>query len=266
MRITLSPKNPFGTSGSQADVALSKERERPSTIAPIEQLAPLQPGRDILPAGPRCAQKALGGGELDRAEISLLVNDRQARVEFFAVLQEAPNKRDACAALHSVIAADGPTTAWFLRKTAFEYLRQWSSIPLTDSLRALASAPDYSLKAAIIDFIVKDLSFPLSAETRQEVMTIGTLGGELCNKLLVQNQGIQERQPWVSKFPNFVRAWLSACSAVGVMHGVDATELARFSRSAHGPLNDWHLRRALEPSDPLSWSGVQAAIRRTLRL
>ena len=218
-----------------------------------------------LLSGERYAYKALAGDALDPCEVAVLAQDRKARVNFFSALESCQNKGNACAALHSIIATDGPESYWFLRKNAFEYLRRWSSAPLSASMTALVSTPDCSLRARVLKEIIKDLSFPLSSPVRQEIDSIRSLGGELCNQLLVSAPSTGVRPTWVSDFPQFVRAWILACAAIGVDHGVSLVALRAFSRDAGGPLNDWHIRRALEPLDPLSWGGMQAMIRRVAR-
>lgn len=216
-------------------------------------------------SGIECALKALSGARFTRDEVALLAKEREARVDFFGALQAGHNEREVCAALHDLIAADGPESYWFLRKNAFEYLRQHSSVPLIASLSALAATKDCALRARILEVVMKDLSFPLSPEVRQEISQLGTVGGQLCNSLLVESPTRGERPRWVSMFPRFVRAWILASAAVGIDHGVDAARLNRFSRKTGGPLNDWQIRVAVEPLDPLSWGGVQAAIRRLVK-
>jgi hypothetical protein len=215
--------------------------------------------------GRACALKALAGESLLPEDIAFLAKERQARVDFFAELQAGHYKKDICAVLHDIIVADGPESHWFLRKTAFEYLRKYATAPLTASLSALMSTKDSSLRARILEVLMKDLSFPLSQEARQEVSQLGVVGGQVCNSVLVDSPETGERPRWVSMFPRFVRAWILACSAVGTEHGVDSSSLNRFSREMGGPLNDWQIRVAVEPMDPLTWGGVQAAVRRLVR-
>jgi hypothetical protein len=216
--------------------------------------------------GRACALKALAGESLLPEDIAFLAKERQARVDFFAELQAGHSKNDICTVLHDIIAADGPESHWFLRKTAFEYLRKHATAPLTASLSALMTTKDISLRARILETLMNDLSFPLSQEARQEVSQLGVVGGQLCNCLLVDSPATGERPRWVSMFPRFVRAWILACSAVGEEHGVDSSSLNKFSRDMGGPLNDWQIRVAVEPTDPFTWGGVQAAVRRLVRL
>ena len=218
--------------------------------------------RDKFFRGTTFAHKVLTGELLERGEVELLARDRQARVDFFSTLESSQDKKSACAGLHTIIASDGPPSHWFLRKGSFEHLRRWSAAPLSASLCVLSSTKDDALKAMALKVIMNDLSFPLSDHARQEILTIGSLGGRVCTTLLTLAPSLGERPTWVATFPQFVRAWILACSAVGVDHGVDGTALSRFSRDAGGPLNDWHIRRALEPLDPLSWGGFQAMMRR----
>jgi len=216
--------------------------------------------------GRECANKVLAGAQLTYDEVALLAKERQTRVQFFSVLKEGHNEREVCAGLQALIAADGPESFWFLRKSAFEYLRAHSSVPLTASLGALAATKDCSLRARILEVVMKDLSFPLSVEVREEVSRLGILGGQLCNSLLIESPSRGERPRWVSLFPQFVRAWILAGSAMGIDHGVDAVALNKFSRETGGPLNDWQIRVAIEPLNPLSWGGIQAAMRRLVKL
>jgi hypothetical protein len=237
----------------------------PVTTMPGLDAEPQSRGTTGISSGIECALKALSGSRLHGEDVALLVKDRQARIDFFGALQARHDEGKVCAALHDLIAADGPESYWFLRKNAFEQLRVHSSVPLTASLGALVATKDCALRARILEVVMKDLSFPLSPEVRQEISQLGVVGGQLCNSLLVESPTRGERPRWVSMFPRFVRAWILASAAVGIDHGVDAARLNRFSRETGGPLNDWQIRVAVEPLDPLSWGGVQGAIRRLVK-
>lgn len=281
MKFTPAPTNPFARSVAEASkgsinpeiLCAASLRDSGILVFPRDAAEMRVPdeAREISKmfgrgGGEQSAYAVLGDGTLGPADIALLAADRQSRVDFFRTLEGTSDKTKAIKALHSIIAADGPDSYWFVRKLAFEYLRQWSAAPLSASLSALASTKDAALKAVIMSVVANDLSFPISSSARKEVQGIRALGGELCNTLLADAPTTGERPSWVSAFPRFVRGWISACGAVGVDHGVDAEALQRFSRNAGGPLNEWHIRTALEPLNPLSWGGIQAMIRRVTRL
>lgn len=280
MPTVFGPRNPFSVSSPSSLSERSDQQPRPEreTFESALSIPPLPvtsiAGPDTEPerasrvrsgCGRACAFKALGGESLTREDIALLATERQPRVDFFRALQAGQNKDEVCAVLRDILAADGPESQWFLRKTAFEDLRKHSSAPLTTSLSVFLATKNSALRARILESFMKDLSFPLTPEARREVAQLGPVGGQLCNSLLLESPTSGERPHWVMKFPRFVRAWILACSAVGVEHGVNATSLNRFSREMGGPLNEWQIRVAVEPMDPLTWGGMQAAVRRLIR-
>ena len=209
--------------------------------------------------------RILSGGPSAAQEVARIAERRELRGAFFRFVEQIEDRHAAAELLYSVIAAEGPPAYWVFRKRCVEFLLERSSTPLLTTFNILLCSNDPLIKDIAIKRISSFLSFPLSSEAREEVRALGTTGGRLLNVLLKEAPLVGEKPTWVSMYPRLVQSWILACSAAGVESGIGRQDLQKFDRNAHGPLNDWHIDKAVAPLTLFSVAWVLGFIRKALR-
>lgn len=209
--------------------------------------------------------RILSGGPSAAQEVARIAERRESRGVFYRVVEQMEDRHAAAELLYSVIAAEGPPANWVLRKRCVELLLKGTSTPLLSTFNVLLCAKDPLIKDIAMKRISSFISFPLSSETREEVRGLGTTGGRSLLVLLKEAPLVGEKPAWVSAYPRLVKSWILACSAAGVESGIGRQELQKFDRNANGPLNDWHINRAIAPLTLFSVPWVLGFIRKALR-
>jgi hypothetical protein len=143
-------------------------------------------------------------------------------------------------------------------------LNHEAATPLLSSLHVLAAAQDPEVKTRAITYLMNHLSFPLSAGIKQELQAGHQVGGNLLGVLCRGVDTTRGRPAWMTAFPKVVKQWQLACSGARVESGVSEAELTACTLAHNGPLNAWHVRYALSPSDPLSLAFFQSGLRRLI--
>ena len=198
-------------------------------------------------------------------DIAYFAKNRDARVELFRVVASMKEKQAAADVLLTALVADGPPSHWIFRKKCFETLLEMSSAPLIRAFNVLLCTKDPLIRNLAIKKITETVSFPLSSQERQEVRALGQTGGQLLHLLLRDAPVVGEKPLWVSNYPRLVRSWIWGCSAAGVASGIERQELQKFDRTANGPLNTWHIERAVAPLTPTSGAWIISLLRKALR-
>jgi hypothetical protein len=230
----------------------------------------------------------LAGSPLAGLNPSLLANSFVGRTNFFYVLRSrsdslraiidadqkprelssASNRylSDELAAisciLHYIASAESLAGNRFVRLTALQLLDRNNGTPLLSNLHVLAAAEDPEVKSAAIRSLMRQLAFPLSASTQEELVAAHRLGGTLLGVLCKGVDTTRGRPAWMTDFPALVKQWQLACAGARVESGVSSTDLTACSLAHGGPLNAWQVNYALSPTDPLSFAFFQSGLRR----
>jgi hypothetical protein len=166
--------------------------------------------------------------------------------------------------LHHVATFDALPSNRLVRFTALKMLNHEAATPLLSSLHVLAAAQDPEVKTRAIAYLMRHMSFPLSAGIMEELQAAHQIGGKLLGVLCRGVDTTRGRPAWMTAFPGLVKQWQLACSGARVESGVSEADLAACTLAQKGPLNEWHVRYALSPKDPLSLAFFQSGLRRLI--
>jgi hypothetical protein len=228
------------------------------------------------------------GSPLAGLDLSLLASSFVGRTNFFYVLRsrsdslraildadQKPHELSSAAnrylsdelaaiscILHHVASSEALAGNRFVRIMALQLLDRKNGTPLLSNLHVLAAAKDPEVKSAAIKSLMRQLAFPLSASTQDELVAAHQLGGKLLGVLCNGVDTTRSRPTWMSGFPALVKQWQLACAGARVESGVSSADLTACSLAHGGPLNAWQVNEALSPNDPLSLAFFQSGLRR----
>jgi hypothetical protein len=163
--------------------------------------------------------------------------------------------------LHHLATTENDSALRWIRAAALRLLTHDKLTPVGSMMLALAEAKDPDIKAEAVRLLLTHLSFPLADRARDEIQAIHPHTGDLLISLCKETDVSYGKPAWLTQMPNLIKQWQLACAAAHVDSGITTEALMACSVGSSGPLQEWQIRSATSPGDPLTLAFFEAKLR-----
>jgi hypothetical protein len=163
--------------------------------------------------------------------------------------------------LHHLATSENEKLSRPVRAAAIKLLNQEVLTPVGSMVLVLVEALDPDIRSEAARALLTHLSFPLSSRAKDEIRVMHAHAGELFISLCKNTDMSCSKPTWLIQMPELMRQWQLACSATHVDSGITPETLRPCSVACNGPLQEWQIRRAASPNDPLSLTFFEANLR-----